>query len=450
MELEKAFKTIEENKMFQPGCVVGVACSGGSDSMALLHFLNTNREKLDIEVVAIHVDHNTRANDVRDALFVADYCKENRIRFHKFKVEGKVIAKKKKMTLEEACREGRYNVFKSLKERGIVDVMAIAHQQSDQAETVLLHILRGSGLSGASGMDYVREDYYVRPFLDVSKQEILSYVYENEIPYVEDETNVENFFSRNILRNKVFPELRMVWPTVDENLCNFAKICKEDDKAIRSLMNFDAVIYGSQNIKIPVSYFLYSMAQVSRLLFECFQKLGVSSNIEHRHISLISKLAISGENGAKLDMPCGIVVHKEYEYITLMPKKSKKEVPVQYPFKVGTTNIPDIGKIIVKKTKVKTPQLNALLVDGDKIPANAVWRTRKEGDFIEKFGGGMKKVKSYLSDKKVPARIRKSLPMLAVGGEVLVIANLEISESLRVTENTENALLIKFDMENWV
>ena len=313
--MEKAFRTIEDNKMFQPGCVVGVACSGGSDSMALLHFLNTNREKLDIEVVAIHVDHGTRANDVRDALFVADYCKENRIRFHKFKVECKVLARKKKLTMEEACREGRYGIFKSLKDRGIVDVMAIAHHQSDQAETVLLHILRGSGLSGASGMSYVRDNYYVRPFLDVSKQEIMAYVYENDIPFVEDETNAENNYSRNILRNKVFPELRKIWPKVDENLCNFAKICKEDDKAIRSLMNFDAVLYGSKNIKIPVSYFLYPMAQVSRLLFDCFEKLGVDCNIEQRHIELIYKLATAGENGAKLDMPGEVVVHKEYEYI---------------------------------------------------------------------------------------------------------------------------------------
>lgn len=448
--MEKAFRTIEDNKMFQPGCVVGVACSGGSDSMALLHFLNTNREKLDIEVVAIHVDHGTRANDVRDALFVADYCKENRIRFHKFKVECKVLARKKKLTMEEACREGRYGIFKSLKDRGIVDVMVIAHHQSDQAETVLLHILRGSGLSGASGMSYVRDNYYVRPFLDVSKQEIMAYVYENDIPFVEDETNAENNYSRNILRNKVFPELRKIWPKVDENLCNFAKICKEDDKAIRSLMNFDAVLYGSKNIKVPVSYFLYPMAQVSRLLFDCFEKLGVDCNIEQRHIELIYKLATSGENGAKLDMPGEVVVHKEYEYITLMLKKSKKVAEVQYPFKIGTTTIPDIGKIYVKKTKHREPQLNALIVDADKIPENAVWRTRKEGDFIEKFGGGMKKVKSYLIDKKVPARIRKSLPMLAVGGEVLVIANLEISESLRVTEDTKNVLLIKFDMENWV
>ena len=190
--MEKAFRTIEDNKMFQPGCVVGVACSGGSDSMALLHFLNTNREKLDIEVVAIHVDHGTRANDVRDALFVADYCKENRIRFHKFKVECKVLARKKKLTIEEACREGRYGIFKSLKDRGIVDVMAIAHHQSDQAETVLLHILRGSGLSGASGMSYVRDNYYVRPFLDVSKQEIMAYVYENDIPFVYIDGDITN------------------------------------------------------------------------------------------------------------------------------------------------------------------------------------------------------------------------------------------------------------------
>lgn len=450
MEMEKVCGFIETQKMFEAGSTVGVACSGGSDSMALLHFLNANKDRLDIDVVAIYVDHNTRENDARDGFFVADFCKKNSIKFYKFMVESKVLMKKFGYTMEQACREARFGLFNSLKERGLVDKIAIAHHQSDQAETVLLHILRGSGLNGACGMSYVRDDFFVRPFLDVSKQEILSYIYENEIDFVEDEQNSQNIFSRNILRNKIFPELRKIWPNVDETLCNFAKICREDDTCIRNLMNFDAVVVAKNTVKIPVSYFLYEKALISRLMFDCFKKLKAGENVEQKHISLLIHFAKNADNGAMLDLPNGVSAHKEYEYVTLTVKNSVKNLKTSWPFKLGVTKIDGLGKIKIKKTKDLTPKLGFLLVDGDKIPENAEWRFKKEGDFIEKFGGGLRKIKSYLNDKKVPQRLRKSLPMLAVGGEVLAIAGLEISESLRVTDDTKNALTIEFIAENWV
>lgn len=451
MEIEKVCKFIEENRFFAPGSIVGVACSGGPDSMALLHFLNSNRERLDIDVMAIYVDHNTRENDARDGYFVADFCKKNSIKFYKFSVESKLIMKKRGYSsMEQACREARFGVFENLRNKGMVDKIAIAHHQNDQAETVLLHILRGSGLNGACGMSYVRDNFYVRPFLDVSKQEILAYLYENEIDYVEDEQNAQNIFSRNILRNKIFPELRKIWPKVDETLCNFAKICKEDDTCIRKLMNFDSVVVSNKNVKIPISYFLYDKALVSRLVFDCFEKLGAAENVEQKHITLLTNFATKGENGAMLDLPNDVRAHKEYEYVTLVLKKSAKKLKTSWPFKTGVTKIDGLGKIKIKKTNNLKPQLGMLLVDADKIPENAEWRFKKEGDFIEKFGGGLRKIKAYLNDKKVPQRLRASLPMLASGGEVLVVAGIDISESLRVTENTKNALTIEFNAENWV
>ncbi len=448
---EDTLKIIEEKKLFPAGSVIGVACSGGADSMALLHFLNANREKLDIEILALHIDHNTRANDLHDALFVENYCRQNRIRFHKFKVEARVLAKRKGYTLEEACREARYGVFEGLKKRGIVDRIALAHHQSDQAETVLLHILRGSGLGGATGMELVRDDFYVRPFLEVPKQEILSYVYQNEIPYVEDETNEDTSFSRNFLRHKILPELRKVWGKVDESLCSFGKICKEDDQTIRALMNFDAVQYMDKLIKIPLSYFFYPASQVSRLLFDCFSRLGVDTDVEKKHVDLIFDLALKGENSSRLNMPGDVVVYREYEYITMSANQVKSRTKTEWAFKVGNIKVEDYGKIRVRKTQLREPVVGALLIDGDKLPAEAVWRFPKDGDYIDKFGGGgIKKIKNYLSDKKVPLRIRKRLPVLAVGSEVFVIAGMDISEALRVDEKTEKVYLLEFEVQNWV
>jgi len=447
--MEKAFEAIKNNKMFKSGAIVGVAVSGGPDSMALLHFLNENRDKLDIEVLAIHINHNTRENDERDQDFVCSYCREHRIRFHKFKIEAKLIAKNKGLTLEDACREGRYNIFQGLRERGIVDVIAIAHHQSDQAETILLHILRGAGLRGASGMSFVRDDFYVRPFLDTKKAEIMSYIYENDIPFVEDETNQLNMFSRNIIRNKIMPELRLVWPNVDETIANFGLTCKEDDEFIRKMLNKDGFIKKDKLIKIPLTYFVYDKSLLARMLYDSFYELGVTSDIEHKHIDLIISLARFGENGARLDLPHEITIYREYEYLTIARKKPKLVINTQWDFKTGITKIADFGKLKIKKIKKFDPNIQGLNIDGDKVPDSAVWRMRKEGDTITKFGGGTKSLKAYLVDKKVPARLRDYTPVLANGNDILVVAGVEISEKLRVTEETKHILNLEYITQNW-
>lgn len=446
--LDNALEVIQKYKMFNSGDIVGVAVSGGSDSMALLHFLNSNREKFDIEVIAIHVNHNTRENDYRDQEFVASYCREHGIRFYKFKIEALAIAKKKGQTMEEACREGRYGVFESLKTRQIIDKLAIAHHQADQAETILMHILRGTGLNGAGGMNFVRDNYYVRPFLSTSKFDVMQYVYENQIPYVEDETNHTNIFARNLLRNKILPELRLVWPNVDQALVDFGAICREDDNYINSMVDLGGLIVNENMVKIPLTYFVYPKPIISRMLYAAFDKLGVNSDIERKHIQLIIALAKTAPNGAKLDLPKECRAFKEYEYITIVRSKPKMVVDTQWQFKKGVTKIADFGKIKIKSTKERTPQLGMLLVDLDKIPEGAVWRMRKEGDVIQKFGGGTKTLKAYLVDKKVPQRIRDMTPVLAFGNDILIVAGVDISSKVKVDQNSKNIALVQYISEN--
>ena len=442
--LENVFDVIEKNKMFKSGDIVGVACSGGSDSMALLHFLNANRERFDIEVIAIHVNHNTRENDLRDQEFVANYCKENGIRFYKFKIEALSIARKKGGSLEDACREGRFGVFEGLKQRQIVDKLAIAHHNSDQAETILLHLLRGTGLSGASGMSFVRDDYYVRPFLSTLKNDIMQYIYENQIPYVEDEQNHTNIFSRNLLRNKILPELRLVWPNVDQALVDFGNICREDNDYINSMINFDGIVAQENIVKIPLTYFVYPQPVVTRILYKAFEMLGVVSDIERKHIMLLTSIARMGSNGAKFDLPKECRAFKEYEYLTIVRAKPKLVIDTEWPFKLGATAISDFGKLKIKRSKDKTPVLGMLVADVDKIPQDAVWRMRKEGDIIQKFGGGTKTLKQYMIDKKIPQRLRDVTPVLAYGNDILAVAGVDISDKIKITEETKNAVLIQY------
>ena len=236
--MQSVEKFIEQTKMIKPGDVIGVGCSGGSDSMALLSFLAQNQEKYDIEVVAIHVDHSIRENSSDDADFVRAKAREMGVRFYKFRIDAPKIAKDRGISLESAAREGRYGVFEALLKKGLVDKIALAHQKSDQAETILMHLFRGAGMSGAKGMEAIRDNVYIRPMLTTSKQEIFDWLSENRIDYVDDETNADNTYNRNFVRNVLMREVVKRWPSAVDAITSFAKSIAED--AVSSYYsNFD-------------------------------------------------------------------------------------------------------------------------------------------------------------------------------------------------------------------
>lgn len=432
---------VKKNKLLRRGETVGVGCSGGSDSMALLHYLATNQEKFDIEVVAIHVDHGIRETSYLDADFVKEKAKELGVRYYKFKIDAPKIAKEKNISLETAAREARYGVFKSLYQKGLVDKIALAHHVSDQAETILMHIFRGAGIAGAKGMSPISDKVYIRPFLNVTKQEILDYLDENRLEYREDETNVDISYNRNFVRHVLMKEIKSRWPNAESAIINFAESVKEDDEFINKQIFDDALIQSEKEVKIPSSYFLFDNALISRILFKALKSIGVNQDIERKHIKLIKDLALNGENGKKINLPFDTVVVKEYDYLTIL-NKHEEHPDFEQEFKCGEFDVPGFGKLVVKRVKDMTCKEGQLLLDYRKLPKNAVLRFRKDGDVFTKFGGGTKKLKSYMIDKKIPQRKRDYIPVLAVDNEIYAVAGYEISDKVRV-ENVPTAILIE-------
>lgn len=313
----------------------------------------------------------------------------------------------------------------------------------DQAETILLNILRGSGLTGASGMSYIRDGKFIRPMLKVSKAEIRAFVNNNEIPFVEDETNKNNDYSRNYLRNVLMPMIRSKWPNADQTICNFGVIAKEDDNYIYSTLNDSGVIIENKNTaKIPTSYFaIYKPSAMNRIILNALHKIGATVDIERKHLKIIMGLALEGENGNKINLPHKISVIKEYNYVTITNKSLKlKKETYKFERENNNVNIKDFGVIEIRRTTKRDPKCFSHLVDAKKIPTGAVWRFREDGDLIEKFGGGTKSLSDYLIDKKVPSRLRHNLPVLAVNNEILIIAGVEISNKVKVDESTRTAL----------
>lgn len=430
--MEKILDFIKKNKLIKAGEVIGVGISGGIDSMCLLHFLNEHKNDLDIEVVAIHINHSIREESDDDARFVVEKCKEMGVRVYKFTIDCPKIAKDKKVSLETAAREGRYGVFDALLRKDIVDKIALAHHQMDQAETILMHIFRGCGVSGAKGMDPIRDGVYIRPMLNVSKEDIKAYSAENSIEYVEDSSNKDNSFTRNYLRNVVMKDILKKWPNAVEAINNFANAVSEDDEYIKNALDTNALLVDDKIVQMPCSYFYGSSAIYSRIVFKALSLIGVTKDIERKHIEMIKDLATHLENGKKIRLPYDITVSKEYDYLTFENKYVEKP-KMSKPLKCEEFDAPNFGKVCIKRVKVDSLiDENALYFDYRKVPKDARWRYREEGDIFEKFGGGTKKLKSVLIDKKIPVRLRDYIPVLADENEVYVIAGVAISEKVRI------------------
>lgn len=442
--MENVIDYIKEHKLIKSGEIIGVACSGGRDSISLLHYLNSIKHDLDCEVVAINVDHGIRSTSAFDTEFVMKFCKENKIRAYKFKGEALKVAKEEKLTIEQAARKVRYGIFETVIQKGVCDKIALAHHMYDQAETILLNIIRGCGLNGARGMEPERDHIYIRPLLNTPRENIMAYIDEFGLEYVEDETNKDNSYSRNYLRNIVLPALRRHFKAVDKNLVHFAELCAKDDDYITQHVDLSTMIETKDFVKVPLTYFYQDEAIVNRILMKVFERYS-HQDFERKHIDIVRNFALEAENGNIISLPFNVKVLKEYDYVVIGHIK-RKEIVGEYPFASGKIKIDGYGIIRSTSSKVRTePKIHQHIIDSDKLPTTARWRFRKEGDVFSPLGlGGTKKLKEYFIDKKIPQRMRSEIPVLADGNRILVVADIEIAEELKVTENTERFYKINY------
>lgn len=445
--MENVLDYIKENQLIKSGEIIGVACSGGRDSISLLHYLNSIKHDLDCEVVAINVDHGIRQTSALDTEFVMQFCKDHKIRAYKFKGEALKVAKEEKLTVEQAARKVRYGIFETVIQKGVCDKIALAHHMYDQAETVLLNILRGAGLNGARGMEPIRDGIYIRPLLKTPRENIMAYIDEFGLEFVEDETNKDTTYSRNYLRNIVMPALRRHFKGADKSLVHFAELCKKDDDFINSRIDTNTMIETKEYVKVPLAYFYQEEPIVNRILKKVFDKFS-RQDFERRHFEIVRSFALEANNGNIINLPFKVKALKEYDYIIIGYIKKKENVG-EYPFQSGKLKIDGYGVIRSTSSKVLTePKTHQHIIDAEKLPAIAVWRFRQEGDTFAPLGlNGTKKLKEYFIDKKIPQRMRNEIPVLAVGEKILAVADIEIADEIKVTPETKKFYKINYEKD---
>lgn len=390
----KLLAAIRRYGMLRPGDRVICAVSGGADSMALLWGMWMLREKLGITVEAAHFNHRLRGEESdRDEAFVRRFCHHHDIPLHIG--TGEVTAGKK--GLEAAAREARYAFLRSLG-----GTVATAHTADDNAETVLLHLLRGSALRGLGGITPVQPGL-IRPMLDITRQEVEGYLQENWVSHITDSSNATDRFLRNRLRHHVMPLLQQENPQLCRNLSSMAQRLREDEQALQSLSRVDEPAQVAQ---------LRAMepALRRRALEDLLRRWGVVEP-EARHIAQAENLVLCENPSAHARFPGGVTVRREYGALV-----SGGEAPP-----IEEMPLPPDGCVELEGLRICCHPAPALPGELTVYPRGPmVVRSRREGDMLT-LSGGTKSVKKRLIDAKIPRHLRSRIPVIADEAGVLAV-----------------------------
>ena len=385
--LNKLLQMLRRYDMVQPGDQVVCAVSGGADSMALLWGMYLLRDKLGIRLTAAHYNHGLRGSESdRDEDFVRQFCEGYGIELYREK--GNVVAGKK--GLEAAARDARYAFLNSLQGK-----IATAHTADDNAETVLMHLVRGTGLKGLGAIAPVNGKL-IRPMLAVTREEVLTFLHEYHIDYVTDSSNETDAFLRNRLRHHVMPLLRQENPRLAENLSAMALRLREDEKAL-SRLSTDSVEALRQ----------MDPSQRSRSLAAFLQDCGVKEP-EAEHIALAESLVFSGKPSAKASFPGGVTVCRNYG--RLEKYQQEGQIPVTVLQCPSVTELPALGlRITCSPAQQFADGPDCFTVQPQ---GTVILRSRCTADTMRLYGGS-KSLKKLFIDSKVPAGARMNIPVIA-------------------------------------
>lgn len=436
------------------GLSLAIAVSGGRDSVALLHYLHKNAEEAHISLSALTCCHGIRPSAEADAAFVEELCKAWGVPLTVFRADVPARAKQSGRNLEEEGRMFRRECYRKMLDGG-ADAVLTAHHRDDYAETVLFRLARGTSLQGLDV--FPAQKGLLRPLLGVTRARIDEYIQENALPFREDETNADVALSRNRIRHEVLPALERAVPGAKENLVRFAERAVRDDAFLQELALREVRGEGEKRVFVDLPKPVFFRACLAAM-----KALGLTRDYTESNLKELKKLAVA-QAGRSMRLPCGITVYREGTDLVFLPQKKDAEEAQkarELPFFLGRKEAfggvlevgeGDFGAGEPTKTAggqtTSEPPLEkgrVLKVDLAAVPEGAVWRTRREGDTFLPCNGHQKSLKKFLTEKKIPARVGRELPVLAEGSEVLCIAGVELSERIKRTPNTVRAGLIAF------
>jgi tRNA(Ile)-lysidine synthase len=467
--LKTVKETIEDYSMLVRGDHVLVAVSGGPDSVALLRILVLLASEYELSLTTAHLNHGLRgAQAEKEETFVRQLCEGMRIPCICKRIDVRNL--KKGMSLEEISREVRYRFLYDEAQACGAGIIATGHHRDDQAETVLLNLIRGSGPEGLRGIAPVRAQRIIRPLLRIGRDKILDFLSQEGLPYMVDESNADRRFLRNRIRNGLIPELKACYnPRIVSGLCHTAEIMRRQDDYLLTVVRqiLDqwgvGVIPGSDTVRVPISSLMnLHEALQGRIVKYLLEGAAESGNgIGYRHIQAVLALCRQGHRRDRLslDLPGRICVERDGGKLCVKRTESRpvekgrrdiisKSIAYSYPVGIPSAiHLREVGRMISFRFIVKpcreemVSQPRAAFMDFDRICPPLTLRNMQPGDRIEPLGMvGQKKIKDYFIDQKTPYQTRRMIPLLVDNRSVIWIAGERISERVKVDEKTKNVL----------
>lgn len=411
----------EKEALFSRGDNVLCAVSGGADSMAMLWCLYVLREELCITVAAAHFNHHLRGAEAdRDEAFVKAFCQAHGIPLWVGGAEVAQYAAEHAMGIEEAARECRYAFLRSC----ACDKLATAHTADDNAETVLLHLLRGSGLRGLCGIPPKRGKL-VRPLLSVTRGQIVAFLQAEGITWVEDSTNAGEICMRNRLRHGVMPSLHAMMPRLSERLTVQSRLLREEDQYLDELAS---ALLWEENGVYACAPLRAAPEVLQRRALRLMTRGVLAQDVSFAHIAALQGILTSPNPSAQCALPHGYIARRRYDGIELVRDTATTfpETALQIP---GETFLPGLGaKITCEITENFKKSVNSpfrFAVKYDMITQSILWiRPRRGGDQMSVDGVHRKTLKKLFIERRIPRAERERTAVLTDGERVLAVAGI--------------------------
>jgi len=446
--------------MFQPGDAVLAAVSGGPDSVALLRILLELAPSRFARLAVAHMNHGLRGADSdADADFVRGLAAAHGLPCHVARTDEASIRARYSGSLEEAAREARYAFLRGIAEEEGCDKIATGHQGDDNAEWVLMALIRGSGPRGLSGIPPVREGRFVRPLLGLSRRDITDYLEAIHQPFRTDVTNADPRFLRNRIRRELMPLLHTYNPRMAENLNRLAGLTRDEEDWLGSLAtaSFEACLIQPGHGRVSLSLSALARlhpAEARRVIREAIARVkGDLRRIGQSHVDGVMRMIRSDSLRQDRHLPDGVRVIATGERLEIgCGPDSESAVPIPVFEKVVTgPGIYDISEIGAQVRFTLLPESAApepaeygqdrAFFDMDRIQFPLVMRNFRPGDrFIPLGMAGSQKVKAFFIDHKVPREARRRCPMVLCGDRIIWLAGLRIDDRVKITAATTRRL----------
>jgi len=448
--ISKILEYSDEYEMLPESGLILVCVSGGADSMCLLEVMRHISYEAGFSIAAAHYNHELRGEESdRDETFVMEICEEHGIPFYSGRGDVANYASRRGLGIEEAARDMRYEFFFETAEVAGAERIATAHTMDDNAETMLINLARGAGANGMSGIPPVR-DKVIRPLLHVSRNEVMAFISERGILYVEDSTNCLDIYTRNKVRHAIIPLLREINPRFNEAASTAAELFRADEDFIADIADLFILecCIGLTAEAAALAVLPFSVS--SRVIRKLY-----GGNLSFNHVKDVLSLCAGDNPSASLSLP-GMAVYREYDRVIFdaTPKEDDDEFAPVYPTVGNSFIILGLGlkitcKSVIYNDNMCKPKVNAsfttFMFKSIDIYGKISVRSRREGDSIRLKGqSGTKTLKKLFIEKRIPVRKRNLIPVISDDKGVLGIHGIGVGDRA-VPEPGDTVIMIVFE-----